>query len=64
MTHHQRENAAKYLYDLSKILFATAVVGNFIAWENFNVVALMIGGVVAVVFLWWAYSLDGVRDRS
>ena len=42
MTQHQRENIAKYLYDLSKILFATAVVGNLVAWSRMNVIILVV----------------------
>ena len=60
MTQRQRENLARYLYDLSKIVFATAVAGNLLAWKQLNVVTLLIGGTVGGVFLWWAYRLDGV----
>jgi len=61
MSQRQRESLAKYLYDLSKIVFATAVVGNVLAWKQLNVVALLIGGTVGGVFFWWAYRLDGLK---
>lgn len=54
----QRESVARYLYDLSKIVFATAVVGNLVAWENFNVINLVLGGITVWVFLKWGLSLD------
>ena len=59
MTQKQRENLAKYLYDLSKIVFATTGVGNILAWKQLNVIALILGGLAAGVFLWWGYNLDG-----
>ena len=59
MVQRQRENVAKYLYDLSKIVFATGVVGNLVAWKQFSMVALVLGGIGALVFLWWGYVLDG-----
>lgn len=62
MTSRQRENAAKYLYDLSKILFATMVVGNLLAADQFDMLLFVLGGVIAVVFIWWGYALDGMED--
>lgn len=59
MIQRQRENIAKYLYDLSKIVFAGAVLGNFISWERFNVVTLMLGVTLSYGLAWMGYSLDG-----
>ena len=42
MTQKQRENLAKYLYDLSKIIFAAGVVSNLVAWQQINVVTLLL----------------------
>ncbi len=63
MTQRQRENTAKYLYDLSKILFAASVVGNVIAWKQFNVLIFLLGAVISSWFFWWAFSLDGMRNE-
>ena len=62
MVQHQRENLAKYLYDLSKIVFATAVVGNLIAGRRINMLALMIGGSISYLCFWWGYLLDGIGE--
>ncbi len=63
MTLRQRENAAKYLYDLSKIVFATAVVGNLIANKSFDMLVLIIGGGMSYLSFWWGQLLDGVKER-
>ena len=60
MTKRQRENVAKYLYDVSKLVFATAVVGNVIVWDRFRVIAFLFGAVTAACCFAWAYLLDGV----
>ena len=59
MVHRQRENAAKYMYDLSKIVFATAVVGNLVAGRHFDMLTLTIGSSIGYLFFWWAFVLDG-----
>ena len=64
MTKQQQENVAKYLYDLSKIVFATAVVGNLLAGRQFSVVTLIVGAVSGFVFLGWGYFLDGLERRG
>ena len=61
MTQRQRENIAKYLYDLSKILFATAVVGNLVAWSRMNVIILAVGSIACLSLVWCGYKLDGVK---
>ena len=60
MTQRQRENLAKYLYDLSKIVLAAAVIGNLIAWNRFNVVTFSLGGMTEVGLFYWGYYLDGL----
>ena len=61
MIQRQRESAAEYLYDLSKIVLATAVLGNLVGGDRVNVLALMIGAPMAYLFFWWAHVLDGVE---
>ena len=61
MTHRQQENLAKYLYDLSKILFATVVVGNLVAPSGFDVVVLSVGVSGAGACYAVAFVLDGVK---
>ena len=62
MTHRQRENLAKYLYDLSKIVFAAAVVGNLVAGRRVSMLTFMIGGSISYLCFWWGHLLDGVKE--
>ena len=64
MTQRQRENTAKYLYDLSKIVFATGVVGNVIAWKQFDMLILALGAAVAYLLFWGGYQLDRVKGSE
>lgn len=57
VTKRQREDAAKYLYDLSKIVFALAVVGNLLS-EHFKPSPFLLGLAAALVFFVAAYILD------
>ena len=59
MTNHQRESVARYLYDASKIVLATAVVANVVAVEHFNVVGFFIGVWTMVGCFRLAYALEG-----
>ena len=59
MTHRQRESVAKYLYDASKIVLATAVMGNLVARGPFDVITLMAGAVTAASCFGCAYTLEG-----
>ena len=63
MTQRQRENIAKYLYDVSKILFAATVAGNLVAWRCFDMLSFVMGAIAGSSSLWWAYRLDGVEGK-
>ncbi|MDL1962874.1 MAG: hypothetical protein LWW98_00805 [Deltaproteobacteria bacterium] len=58
MNKNQRENTAKYLYDISKGIALLAVVGNIIKdqWVTSN---LIIGLIAAIGFFIWGYFIDG-----
>lgn len=62
MTSRQRENTAKYLYDLSKIVFAAAVVGKLVAGGRIHVLQLVVGSSITYLLFWWGHSLDRVRE--
>lgn len=64
MTQRQRESAAKYLYDLSKIVFAAAVVGNLLAAKSFDMLVLIIGGGMSYLSFWWGQLLDGIKEQK
>jgi len=59
MNKKQRENSAKYLYDLSKIVLTIAVIGNVVAGERFNLMIFLYGIVGAALTFIWAYRIDG-----
>lgn len=62
MTYRQRENVARYLYDLSKIMFAAAVVQGIVDWEHGDLLKLMIGGASTLGLVIFGYLLDGMED--
>ncbi|PIQ82452.1 MAG: hypothetical protein COV76_03490 [Candidatus Omnitrophica bacterium CG11_big_fil_rev_8_21_14_0_20_64_10] len=59
MVSRQRENVAKYLYDLSKIVLAATVVGNLVAWKQFDVLTFLLGGISGLGLFGWGYRVDG-----
>jgi len=58
MTKKQTENTAKYLYDISKIIFTLAVAGNLISKEKFDPLVLTVGVICAFLSFLLAYLLD------
>jgi uncharacterized membrane protein (DUF106 family) len=61
MTQEQQENLAKYLYDISKIIFATVVLGPLLQPVSFKVWIIISGSIVTLMVLLLAYLLDGWR---
>ena len=59
----QRENVARYVYDLSKIMFAAAVVQGIVDWEHGDLLKLIVGAVSAFGLAVCGYSLDA-REGS
>jgi hypothetical protein len=55
----QRENLARYAYDVSKIMVAIPVLGNALS-ANFSVLAFWLGMTTALVF--WVLGL--LLDRK
>ncbi len=62
MNSKQRENAAKYLYDLSKIIFTFSVVANAVAKE-FSPMVFWLGLLAAARVFSFAYVLDGRGEK-
>lgn len=61
MKPRQRENAAKYLYDISKGIALVTVVGALTTGQ-WSVLTLSLGTLAALVFFLWAYWLDGADN--
>ena len=64
MTKQQRKNSAKYFYDISKVVFTLAILGNLLAWEKFNAVAFCFGMFGAVATFMFAYLIDGEAKEN
>ena len=58
MNKNQRENTAKYLYDISKGIALLAVVGNIVK-DQWIISNLIIGLIAAIGFFIWGYFIDG-----
>ena len=58
MNNKQRENTAKYLYDISKVVFTFSVIANAVA-KDFNATIFWLGLFVAALLFFFAYILDG-----
>ncbi len=63
MNKKQRENTAKYLYDISKGIALVAVVGNIVK-DQWNISNLIIGLLAAIGFFIWSYVIDGGFDNE
>ncbi len=62
MNRKQQENTTKYLYDISKIIFATVVIGQLIQREGVQI-GLFISGVIACLVTYLiAFLLDRKED--
>ena len=62
MNDKQRENTAKYLYDLSKIAFTFTVVANAVS-EKFRANVFWLGLLAATLLFFLAYTLDNGGEK-
>lgn len=58
MNKKQRENTAKYLYDISKGVALVAVIGNIVK-DQWDISNMIIGLLAAIGFFIWGYVIDG-----
>jgi hypothetical protein len=58
----QRENTAKDLYDLSKIVFTLSVVANAVS-KDFNITTCWLGMIAAALLFTFAYVLDRGEEK-
>jgi len=63
MNKKQRENTAKYLYDISKGIALVAVIGNIVK-DQWNISNLIIGLLAAIGFFIWGYVINGGSDNE
>ncbi len=62
MNTNQRQNTAKYLYDISKGIALVAVVGNIVK-DQWVISNLIIGLIAAIGFFIWGY-FRGVQYKK
>jgi hypothetical protein len=60
-TEKQRENLAKYFWDMSKVAFAVLVAGPFAKPESFSSAGLLIGIAIGFLLALWGYLHDGME---
>jgi len=60
-TDKQRENLAKYFWDMSKIAFAVFVAGPFAKPESLSFTGLLVGFVIGFLLALLGYLLDGME---
>lgn len=58
-TEKQKDNLAKFLYDIAKIVVAIAVIGPGVSLSVFSYAAMLGGLAVAGAAFVFAYYLDG-----
>jgi uncharacterized membrane protein len=62
MNKMQRENLAKYAYDVSKLVLGGFVIANILS-ETFSLRVLSVGILVAIVFLVLGYFLNKKEEE-
>lgn len=63
MNDKQRENTAKYLYDISKGIILLAVIGNIVQ-GMWDIVSLVLGIITSAILFISAYILEGVKKNE
>lgn len=54
----QKDNLAKFLYDIAKIIIAIIVISPIVQPEKFDMNVFAVGFIVAFLFFIFAYFLD------
>jgi len=57
-TKEQKDNNAKFCYDIAKITFAIIVIGPFAKPETFRIFTLIIGLVIVLIFFIFGNLID------
>jgi len=58
-TEKQKDNLAKFFWDMSKVAFTLLVGGPFARPESFSATGLLVGVAIGFVLAWWGHFLDG-----
>jgi len=57
----QKDNLAKFFWDMSKVAFTLLVIGPFATPGGVSSVGLLLGIVIGFVLALWGYLLDGME---
>ena len=60
-TQKQRDNLARFLYDMAKIVVATSVLAPVVNLSAFSYATVSAGLVVAIASFYMAFYLDGLE---
>ena len=63
-TELQKKNLSKFLYDIAKIIFGTAVIMQIVRPLQFKTWIFISGLIAVVIFFIWAYILDGKETKE
>lgn len=63
-TEKQKDNLAKFLYDLAKIILGIMVITPLAKPEEINLSALISGIYIVILCFLYAYYLDGKEVKS
>ena len=62
MNNQQRQSAAKYLYDISKVIAILAVISNILG-EKASISNLIFGFAAVIIFYIFAFTFEtGIKD--
>ena len=63
-TDKQKDNLAKFFWDMAKVAFTLQVLGPFAKPESISLLGLVIGVSIGIALGLWGYILDGVEVRK
>jgi hypothetical protein len=60
-TDKQKDNLAKFFWDMAKVAFTLLVIGPFAKPESISLLGLVVGTGIGVVLGLWGYILHGME---
>jgi hypothetical protein len=63
-TEKQKDNLAKFFWDMAKVAFTLLVVGPFAKPESISAFGFLIGSGIGVDLGLWGYILDGMEVQG